>query len=245
MKTLHIAQNTPADPAKKSSYDKPKDWYEKSAWQVQEVVCGIDEVGRGCLAGPVVTAAVILPPGTTNPLLKDSKCMKKSDRLKAYAWITQHSWYALGAVHHRTVDQKNIWYATLHAMHKAAIHLMAITPKEPSAFLVDAMPLSLAGSAYDHIPVHHFIKGEQKSSSIAAASIVAKVWRDHLITRMAALFPGYALAEHKGYATKKHTDALKAHTPSLIHRISFLKKIYSPQKAQKKVYQKEKDSRLC
>lgn len=248
MKMLHIAQKSTPITTKKPSSDFPKDWYESAAWQVKNVVCGIDEVGRGCLAGPVVTAAVILPSGKTSPLLKDSKCMTEAERIKAYTWIIKHCWYAIGTVHNRAIDQHNIWQTTLHAMQKAALHLMVITPQTPSAFLVDAMPLTLSGSAYAHIPVHHFIKGEQKSSSIAAASIIAKVWRDNLITNMAKLFPGYALETHKGYATKKHTDALKGQNHSLIHRVSFLKNIHSPQKNKKEINKKEpyaKQQSLC
>ena len=200
-----------------------KNAFEKAAWQVKTVVCGIDEVGRGCLAGPVVTAAVILPAGKTSKLLKDSKIMTESERIKAYTWIKKHCFYGIGMVSNRLIDQHNIWQATLIAMQKAAINLMAITPEIPVAFLIDAMPLKMVNSVYSSIPVYHFPKGEQKSCSIAAASIVAKVWRDELVKRMDNSFPGYALGEHKGYATKKHRMCLRGQNISLIHRISFLK----------------------
>jgi len=197
--------------------------FEKSAWRIKATVCGIDEVGRGCLAGPLVTAAVILPAGKTNKLLKDSKIMSEADRIKAYAWIKKNCFYGIGIASNRLVDRHNIWQTTLIAMEKAVINLMAITPVIPVAFLVDAMPLKLANSVYNTIPVYHFPKGEQKSCSIAAASIIAKVWRDELVKRMDNSFPGYALAEHKGYATQKHRVSLRTQNISLIHRISFLK----------------------
>ena len=200
-----------------------KNAFERAAWQVKAVVCGIDEVGRGCLAGPLVTAAVILPAGKTNKLLKDSKVMTEAERIKAYGWIKRHCFYGIGIVSNRQIDQHNIWQATLIAMQKSVINLMAITPEIPVAFLIDALPLKMVNSVYNTIPVYHFPKGEQKSCSIAAASIVAKVWRDELIKRMDNSFPGYALAEHKGYATKKHRVSLRAQNISLIHRISFLK----------------------
>lgn len=216
----------PVNMAKRTIILPKKNAYEKEAWQVQNVVCGIDEVGRGCLAGPVVTAAVILPSGKMSNLLKDSKVMSESERNAAFLWIKKHCWYAIGSVDHRAIDEHNIWQATLMAMRKAAHQLMAITPQKPSAFLVDAMPLTFPGSILSEIPVYNFPKGESWSASIAAASIVAKVWRDTLITRMAKSFPGYALEDHKGYATKKHTDALSAQKRSLIHRVSFLKESY-------------------
>ena len=93
------------------------------------------------------------------------------------------------------------------------------------AILVDAMPLKLSFSGYEHIAVHHFTKGESKSSSIAAASIIAKVKRDALISRLDPLFPGYQLASHKGYATDTHCVAVRAHGKSIIHRSTFLENI--------------------
>jgi len=209
--------------SRKNEGNIAKNQFEKAAWQVQKVVCGIDEVGRGCLAGPLVTAAVILPAGKTSRFLRDSKLMTETERLKAYSWIKKYCFYGIGMASNRLIDQHNIWQATLIAMRRAVINLLAICPEQPAALLVDAMPLTMADSVYQTIPVYHFPKGEQKSSSIAAASILAKVWRDELIKRMDNSFPGYALAEHKGYATQKHRMSLRAQNVSLIHRISFLR----------------------
>jgi ribonuclease HII len=199
-----------------------KNSFEHAAWASQGLVCGIDEVGRGCLAGPVITAAVILPINTTNRQLKDSKIMSEDERLKAAAWIYKHCWYGFGIVHHRDVDEHNIWQATLIAMKRALLNALSTCPHEPSAVLVDAMPLTLLDTSYKTIPVHSFIKGESRSSSIAAASIIAKVRRDALMQKFDTLFPGYFLGEHKGYATHKHTASLYERPHSLIHRTSFL-----------------------
>ena len=155
-----------------------KNHYENAAWDVQSVVCGIDEVGRGCLAGPLVAAAVILPIGKNSRLIKDSKLMEAPDREKAAKWIRKHCIYAIGIVHNRLIDQHNIYQADLIAMKKALVNLLAICPQVPSTILVDAMPLQLSDTNFKDIPVHYFPFGESKSSSIAAASIIAKVTRD-------------------------------------------------------------------
>lgn len=195
--------------------------FETTAWALNGVVCGIDEVGRGCLAGPLVTAAVILPPYARHPLLKDSKILTESDRLKAYAWITTNAWYATGIVHHRIIDHHNVWQATLIAMKKAFIHAAIGCPLRPSAVVIDAMPLKLSDTCYADIPVYAFCKGESWSPSIAAASIVAKVKRDALMKRLNNIFPGYYFADHKGYATQKHALAVWNKPKSLVHRTSF------------------------
>ncbi|MCL5874871.1 MAG: hypothetical protein M1114_00160, partial [Candidatus Dependentiae bacterium] len=117
-----------------------KNYFEKKAWEQGQLVCGIDEVGRGCLAGPLVTAAVILPEGKVHRLLKDSKLMTLQERLDAYKWITKHCYYGFGIVNHRVIDSQNIWKATLIAMKRALMHALAVSPRQPSAILVDAMP---------------------------------------------------------------------------------------------------------
>jgi len=211
-----------------------KNFFEKTAWDKQKVVCGIDEVGRGCLAGPLVTAAVILPINKTSQLLKDSKLLNEQERLKANKWIMKHCWHGLGIVHNRLIDQHNIWQATLIAMKKALINLLATCPHLPAAVLVDAMPLNLFDTSYKAIPVHYFPKGERKSSSIAAASIVAKVRRDYIMRQFDPIFPGYKLTSHKGYGTKKHKAALKELNYSLIHRINFLKNTFPAQDTSEK-----------
>lgn len=203
-----------------------KNHYEYAAWDVQSVVCGIDEVGRGCLAGPLVAAAVILPIGKNSRLLKDSKLMEQEDREKAAKWIRKHCRYAIGIVHNRLIDQYNIYQADLIAMKKALVNLLAICPQVPSAILVDAMPLQLSDTNFKDIPVHYFPFGESKSTSIAAASIIAKVTRDELMRKFDPIFPGYNLKSHKGYSTKTHKAIIRESAHTIIHRISFLNRIH-------------------
>lgn len=216
-----------------------KDFHELMAWKSLGVVCGIDEVGRGCLAGPLVTCAVILHPNKKSRMLKDSKLMTESERLKAAQWILKNSWNSYGIVHHRIIDQHNIWQATLIAMKKALINLLAISPYKPQSILVDAMPLTLLDTAFATIPVHHFNKGESLSSSIAAASILAKVKRDAMMTALDPLFPGYLLGQHKGYSTAIHQKAVFDLERSIIHRQSFLKKLIKPDFMHDKSHEKQ------
>lgn len=210
---------------KSTTFTFPHNYYEEAYWRENKLVCGIDEVGRGCLAGPVVAAAALLPANTTYKDLKDSKCMSEKARNTAFSWLKENCLYGIGIVNSKYIDQHNIRNATLLAMHKACMHLLSTLQQPPSAFLVDAMPLSFQNSVYQNIPVYSFIKGEQKSSSIAAASIIAKVWRDDLITHVDQQFPGYHLSQHKGYGTAKHRMALKEKRDSIIHRTTFLKNI--------------------
>src|SRR3990172_12337958 len=202
-----------------------KNSFEHDAWQQQTVVVGIDEVGRGCFAGPVVAAAVILPLNKTNRMLKDSKIMTAEERNLAFAWIKSRCAYGIGIVHHRTIDQRNIWQSTLIAMKKALIHALETTSVRPSAILIDAMPLDLSGTHFHDIPVYYFPKGETKSSSIAAASIVAKVTRDAMMELYDVAIPGYAWSDNRGYGTPAHKRAIKNHDYSFIHRVSFLTKL--------------------
>lgn len=206
----------------------PRNSHENSAWAHQGVVCGLDEVGRGCLAGPLVVAAVILPPNKTSRMLKDSKLMTEPERLKAAKWIENHAWWSYGIVHHRAIDQHNIYQATLIAMKMALMNLMATSPHKPEAILVDAMPLKLQDTNFKDIPVHHFPKGETLSCSIAAASIMAKVKRDAMMATLNTIIPGYLYQEHKGYATAKHQNALAQHKESIIHRKSFIQSLLTP-----------------
>lgn len=201
-----------------------KNSFEKEAWAQNLAIIGVDEVGRGCLAGPVVTAAVILP-GKISRLLKDSKIMTPQERLEAYAWIVKNCRYSVGIVNHRVIDQLNIWHATLWAMKRAVLQLISQHQVSLGGIVVDAMPLSLADTRHHAVPIHHFPFGESKSSSIAAASIVAKVTRDRLMERMDKFFPAYHLAQHKGYSTREHKCAILQHGHSIIHRMSFLSHI--------------------
>jgi ribonuclease HII len=198
-----------------------KDFFEKSAWAQGRFVIGVDEVGRGCLAGPVVTAAVMLQ-SKRSSLIKDSKILTKTQREQAAVWIKKNSWYSIGIASHHIVDECNIYQATLRAMRKAIMHLLIKTP-EPVHILIDAMPVTLQETSVAHVPIHHAPFGESWSSSIAAASIVAKVYRDALMERMHTIVPGYHLAEHKGYATKAHRQAVQELGSSIIHRESFIR----------------------
>ena len=201
-----------------------KNSFEMAAWQEHAVVVGIDEVGRGCFAGPLVAAAVILPINKAHRSLKDSKIMTAEEREAAFHWINQHCMYGIGIVHHRIIDKHNIYHATLIAMKKALMHLLHISSQRPSVILTDAMPLDLFDTHFHEIPVYYFPKGESKSSSIAAASIVAKVTRDAMMDMYDTIIPGYTLITNKGYGTAVHKGAIKTHQHSIIHRKSFLTK---------------------
>jgi ribonuclease HII len=204
--------------------------FEQKMWSLQAYLCGIDEVGRGCLAGPVVTSAVILHPFKTHPLLKDSKILSENNRLEAAKWIYQHSWHSFGIIDAHLVDKHNIYKATQLAMKKALYGLFSHPDApRPGLILIDAMPLSLAGEL-ESIKIASFTKGESKSISIAAASILAKVKRDELMKRMDGFFPGYDLSSNKGYGSKNHMLTLKTVQPSIIHRTTFLTKIKTGEK---------------
>lgn len=199
-----------------------KNSFESGAWQQGAVIVGLDEVGRGCFAGPVVAAAVILPTNKPHRMLKDSKIMTPQERDKAFQWIRNNCAYGVGVVHHRTIDQKNIWHATLIAMKKALMHVLQGMTVRPSMIITDAMPLNLADTHFHDIPVHYFPKGESKSSSIAAASIVAKVTRDAMMEFYDQAVPGYGLTENKGYGTARHKKAIADWGYSFIHRVHFV-----------------------
>lgn len=198
--------------------------FELELWTKGLVVAGIDEVGRGCLAGPVVAAAVILPENTTQPFLQDSKILSENMRNTVYAWILKHCWTGIGIINHRIIDEKNIYQATKIAMKRAFMNLIVSYGKKDAigALLIDAMPLSLANTAFASIPIESHPKGEHWSSSIAAASIAAKVTRDRMLAQLETIFPGYKLGSNKGYCAPAHKQGLLAEKHTIIHRISFL-----------------------
>lgn len=204
--------------------------YEQKFWNEKLLICGIDEVGRGCLAGPVVTSAVILHPNSYHPNLKDSKMLKPETMLEVYNWLMQNCTYNIAISCARIIDQKNIYKATQVTMKSALLHLFATTPSLPSLILIDAMPLLLGNTPYETIPRESLIKGESKSASIAAASIIAKVTRDAILKRMNESFPCYNLKQHKGYATPEHQSLILKNNSSIIHRKSFLKNLAINQK---------------
>lgn len=179
-----------------------------------DYICGIDEVGRGPLAGPVVAAAVILPKDSYYQYLNDSKKVTEKRRNRLYDEITTEAVsYGIGLVSPDIIDDINILQATYVAM-KKAINALSIRPQ---MILVDAVHIPDIG-----IPQVGIVKGDAKSISIAAASIVAKVYRDRLMTEYDALYPEYKFAKNKGYGTKEHMQALHEIGMSPIHRKSFV-----------------------
>lgn len=178
---------------------------------------GLDEVGRGCLAGPVVAGAVILPLDATIAAdlagVNDSKALTASQREKLVAIIQERAVaWAIGYADVATIDARNILNATKLAMHDALRHLTTA----PNALVIDA--LRLADVKLPQVPL---IKGDRRSLSIAAASILAKVARDALMCDLDSLHPGYGFAQHKGYGTPQHLAALQHLGPCPAHRRSF------------------------
>lgn len=179
-------------------------------------ICGIDEAGRGPLAGPVVAAAVILPKDINILYLNDSKKLSEKKRDMLYEEIQDKAIAVSAAViGHDIVDEINILQATYRAMQEA-LDKLSITP---DILLNDAV--TIPDVSYHQIPI---IKGDAKSVSIAAASIIAKVTRDNLMRKYDEIYPEYGFAKHKGYGTTVHIDAIKQYGPSPIHRKTFIKK---------------------
>ncbi len=178
------------------------------------VEAGCDESGRGCLAGPVAAAAVILPAGYSNPLLNDSKQLTASDRDKMRQEIENSalSW-AVGYADNNEIDRINILQASILAMHRALSGLIV----RPSHILVDGNYFT----PFNNIRHTCIIKGDSIYSSIAAASILAKTHRDELMMRLHDEFPLYGWASNKGYATRLHATALQEYGPTSLHRKSF------------------------
>lgn len=181
-------------------------------------IAGIDEAGRGPLAGPVCAAAVILPEGLVIEGLNDSKKLSDKKRRALYdIIINQAVAYGIALVDEKTVDEINILQATFLAMRQAAEQLTV----QPALALVDG---NRAPGL--RVPVQTVVKGDSLSANIAAASILAKVTRDRLMERLGAEYPQYGFAVHKGYGTKAHYAALREYGPCPIHRMTFLKKFY-------------------
>ncbi|TMU88403.1 ribonuclease HII [Bacillus sp. BHET2] len=177
-----------------------------------KLIAGIDEVGRGPLAGPVVTAAVILPVDFYLAGLNDSKKISESKREEYHDYIQEHAVsIGIGMVHANEIDSINIYEATKKAMNEAVANL----PMHPEYLLIDAMKID---SPY---PSQSIIKGDSKSISIAAASIIAKVTRDRMMKEHAGKYPGYGFEKNAGYGTKEHLNGLKKHGVTPLHRKSF------------------------
>ena len=178
----------------------------------------MDEAGRGPLAGPVCAAAVILPPNVEIPGLNDSKKLSDKRRRELFPIIKEQAVaYGIGLASHEEIDRINILQATYLAMERALAQLSI----QPELALIDGNRAKDFG-----IPVQTVVKGDSLSASIAAASILAKVTRDDLMTEAAQDYPQYQFDVHKGYGTKAHYAALTAYGPSPIHRMTFLKKFY-------------------
>ena len=186
--------------------------YESHGW-----VCGIDEVGRGPLCGPVVAAAVILPKDCQILYLNDSKKLSEKKREELYDVIMAEAVaVGIGMASPERIDEINILQATYEAMRQAIGSLKV----KPAVLLNDAVTIPEV-----EIPQIPIIKGDAKSVSIAAASIIAKVTRDRMMVEYNRIYPGYDLASNKGYGTKVHMEALKTIGPCEIHRRSFIKNI--------------------
>ena len=181
------------------------------------VVCGIDEAGRGPLAGPVVAGACILPADCQILYLNDSKKLSEKRRESLFEEIKEKAvGFSVGIVSPAVIDEINILQATYEAMRQAVSKL----PVTPDIFLNDAVIIP----GIEENRQVKIIKGDAKSVSIAAASILAKVTRDHMMAEYDSLYPQYGFAKHKGYGTKAHLDAIREYGMCPIHRRSFLKK---------------------
>lgn len=199
---------------------------EESMWEIEdenysegfEIICGVDEAGRGPLAGPVYAAAVILPKHLQIPGLNDSKKLSDKRRRELYPVICgQALAYGIGFATEQEIDEINILQATFLAMERA----MAQLKIRPDLALIDGNRQKDFG-----LPVKTIVKGDSSSANIAAASVLAKVSRDDWMIAMAEKYPEYGFEVHKGYGTRAHYQALEAYGPSPIHRMSFLKKFY-------------------
>ncbi len=199
---------------------------EINMWEIEEgfyaqgvqVICGVDEAGRGPLAGPVCAAAVILPEHLELPGLTDSKKLTDKKRRELFPLIKEQAIaYGIGLASEKEIDEINILQATFLAMQRALDQLSI----RPDLALIDGNREKDFG-----LPVKTVVKGDSLSANIAAASVLAKVTRDDLMLELAGQYPEYGFEIHKGYGTKAHYEALGEHGPSPIHRMTFLKKFY-------------------
>ena len=196
---------------------------EINLWEIEselpfELICGVDEAGRGPLAGPVCAAAVILPKGLVIPGLNDSKKLSDKRRRELFPIIQQEAVsFGIAFASQEEIDEINILQATFLAMRRA---MEQLNP-QPEIALIDGNRETDFG-----VPCKTVIKGDSLSANIAAASVLAKVTRDNWMMEAAEKYPGYGFEIHKGYGTKAHYAALEKLGPCPIHRRSFLKKLY-------------------
>ena len=195
-------------------------------WEIEDscygpdvkLICGVDEAGRGPLAGPVCAAAVILPEHLELPGLNDSKKLTDKKRRELFPIIKEQAVaYGIGLASEKEIDAINILQATFLAMERALAQLQV----RPDLALIDGNREKDFG-----LPVKTVVKGDSLSANIAAASILAKVTRDDLMLELAKQYPEYGFDIHKGYGTKAHYAALTEHGASPVHRMTFLKKFY-------------------
>ncbi|TFE02740.1 ribonuclease HII [Jeotgalibacillus salarius] len=199
------------DKAKAESYRRMQHYERIALKKGYQLIAGTDEAGRGPLAGPVVAAAVILPDEYYLPGLNDSKKLSESQRESFYTDIMRSADVGVGIIHAKEIDQLNI----LNASKKAMIKAISELKQEPEFILADAVTLNI------QIPQESIIKGDAKSVSIAAASVIAKVTRDRLMKEAGAKYPGYGFERNAGYGTKDHVAALNRLGPTGEHRRSF------------------------
>lgn len=205
-----------------NNIEENKDWlkYENEAYKKgYNLVCGVDEAGRGPLAGPVFAAAVILPKGFIVEGANDSKKLSEKKREALFEKIKEEAlYYSIAMVDEKVIDKVNILNATFIAMNNAIDNLR----QKPDFVMIDGnkIPVGL------EIPSEAIVKGDANSISIACASILAKVSRDRYMLEMAEKYPQYQFEKHKGYGTKLHYQMLDEYGPSEIHRQSFLKSWY-------------------
>ena len=186
----------------------------KSRFSEDKVEAGCDEAGRGCLAGPVVAAAVILPENYKNPKLNDSKKLRVRTRNELRLRIEQDALaWAVGIVDHREIDEMNILNASFEAMHRAVAQLKTT----PELLLIDGNRFN----TYQDIPHECIIKGDSKYAAIAAASILAKTYRDEIMLKLAEEYPHYGWEKNMGYPTQAHREGIREHGPSPYHRMTF------------------------
>ena len=196
---------------------------ELTMWEIEDSlglhpICGVDEAGRGPLAGPVCAAAVILPEHLQIPGLTDSKKLTDKKRRELFPVIQEQAIaYGIGLASEQEIDEINILQATFLAMRRALDQLSV----RPDLALIDGNRETDFG-----LPVKTVVKGDSLSANIAAASILAKVTRDNIMIQLSEQYPEYGFEIHKGYGTKAHYAALTEHGASPVHRRSFLKKFY-------------------
>lgn len=196
---------------------------ELTMWEIEDslglrLICGVDEAGRGPLAGPVCAAAVILPEHLQIPGLTDSKKLTDKKRRELFPIIQEQAVaYGIGLASEAEIDEINILQATFLAMRRALDQLSV----RPEIALIDGNREKDFG-----LPVKTVVRGDSLSANIAAASILAKVTRDNIMVELAEKYPEYGFEIHKGYGTKAHYEALRTYGPCDIHRKTFLKKFY-------------------